>query len=106
MNPALIDIGIRRGRLLERIAHQRAALGRDVQPVCDVLQAVDHGIARVRTVSGFLKRHPGLVLAAVALLVVLKPRRAWRLAKRGFVVWRLWRTLREQFARIELRFLS
>ena len=106
MSQALIDIGIRRGRLLERIAHQRAALNRDVQPVCDVLQSVDHGIARVRTVTAFLKSHPGLVLAAVTLLVVLKPRRAWRLAKRGFLAWRLWQTLREQFVRIEQRFLS
>lgn len=106
MNQALIDIGIRRGRLLERIAHQRAALSRDVQPVCRVLHTADQAVARVRTASDFLKSHPGLVLAAVALLVVLKPRRAWHLAKRGFLVWRLWRTLREQFARIELRFLS
>lgn len=106
MNQALIDIGIRRGRLLERIVHQRAALSRDVQPVCSVLHTADQAVARVRTVTGFLRSHPGLVLAAVALLVVLKPRRAWRLAKRGFVAWRLWLTLREQFAHIEQRFLS
>ena len=106
MNQVLIDIGIRRGRLLERIAHQRAVLSRDVQPVCHVLQTADQAVARVRTASDFLKSHPALILAAVALFVVLKPRRAWRLAKRGFFIWRLWGTLREQFARLELRFLS
>lgn len=104
MNQALIDIGIRRGRLLERIANQRAALGRDVQPVCDVLQSVDHGIACVRTATGFLKTHPGVVLATLTLLLALKPRRVWRWAKRGFVAWRTWRMLRAQFSHLGLRF--
>jgi hypothetical protein len=106
MNQALIDIAIRRGRLIERIANQRSALSRDLQPVCGALHTADQAIARVRMANTFLKAHPGLVLAAVALLVALKPGRAWRLAKRGFVVWRVWRSLRGQLAGIGLRFTS
>ena len=106
MNQALLDLAIRRGRLIERIANQRAALSRELQPVCGVLHTADQTIARARTITGFLKSHPGLVLAAVALLVALKPRRAWRWAKRGFLVWRTWRSLRGQLASIGLRFTS
>jgi hypothetical protein len=106
MNQKLIDISIRRGRLIERIAYQRAALGRDMQPICGVLRTADHTIARVRTATNFLKKHPGLVLAAAALLASLKPRRVWRWAKRGFVVWRTWKTLRKQLATLGLRATS
>lgn len=106
MNQKLIDIGIRRGRLIERIANQRAILGRDIQPICGALQTTDHAIARVRSATSFLKKHPGLVLAAVALFAALKPRSVWRWAKRGFVVWRTWKILREQLAGIGLRISS
>jgi hypothetical protein len=103
MNQKLIDIGIRRGRLIERIANQRAALGRDIQPICGALHTTDQAIARVRTATRFLKKHPGLVLAAVALFVALKPGRVWRWAKRGFLVWRTWRSLRTQLASLGMR---
>jgi hypothetical protein len=103
MNQKLIDIGIRRGRLIERIANQRAAFGRDIQPICGALRKTDQAIARVRTTTSFLKKHPGLVIAAVALFAALKPRSVWRWAKRGFFVWRTWKTLRRQLAGIGLR---
>jgi hypothetical protein len=106
MNQKLKHIGIRRGRLIERIANQRATLGRDIQPICGALQTTDHAIARVRSATSFLKKHPGLVLAAVALFAALKPRSVWRWAKRGFVVWRTWKILREQLAGIGLRISS
>jgi hypothetical protein len=106
MNQKLIDIAIRRGRLIERIANQRVILARDVQPICSALQTTDHVITRVRAATGFLKKHPALVLAAVALFAALKPRGTWRWARRSFLAWRTWRTLRDQFAAIKLRSIS
>ena len=103
MDQSLIDIGIRRGRLLERIANQRKALVSDLQPVCRIVHAADHAVVRVRLFSDFLKRHPALVLASVALLVALKPYRAWRWAKRGFMLWRTWQSLRTRFAKLRRR---
>lgn len=103
MNQRLIDIGIRRGRLIERIASQRALLGEQLQPVRSVLNATDRGIAGVRSGIAYLRQHPGIVIATVALLVILKPRRAWRWAQRGFVVWRTWRMVRDQLAAFGLR---
>lgn len=102
MNQQLIEIGIRRGRLIERIATQRAILGRRVQPVHDVLDAADRTLAAVRTGTHYVKSHPGMVASVAALLVVLKPRRAWRWGRRTFIAWRTWRALREQLQHFEV----
>ncbi len=96
MNRQLIELGIRRGRLIERIATQRATLTRDLQPIHHALNTADRTLAAVRAGTDYVKRHPGLVAALVALFVVRKPRRAWRWGKRGFVAWRTWRTIRER----------
>ena len=87
-----------RGRLLERIAHQRSELGLQFIPVQKVADKGDRAIATVRSAGHYLQAHRAAVvlLAGVAatLWVVVKPGRAWRLARRGFVVWRSWRAMR------------
>ena len=55
-------------------------------------------LTATRSGAEYLRQHSGYVAAAVALLVVIKPGRAWRWAKRGFVAWRLWRSLRQRLA--------
>jgi uncharacterized protein YjiS (DUF1127 family) len=102
MTQQLIDLGIRRGRLIERIASQRALLGQQLQPVRNVLAATDRGVAGVRAGIEFLRQHPGLIVVAVALLAILKPRRTWRWAQRGFIAWRTWRAARNQLAALSL----
>ena len=96
MTQQLIDIAVRRGRLIERIAGQRALLGQQLQPIRSALHTTDQGIAGVRAGVNFVRQRPGLVAAAVALLVILKPRRVLRWGQRGFVAWRTWRTIRRQ----------
>lgn len=96
MNARLIEIGIRRGRLLERIAAQRATLGTELRPLGAALQGADRALDKLRSTGDCLKAHPGTVAAAVALLVALKPSRVWRWSKRGFVAWRTWLALRRQ----------
>ena len=97
MNAPLIELAVRRGRLIERIATQRASLVRCVQPVERALNAVDRTRTTVRTAANRIKNHLGMVAAALALLVILKPRRAWRWGRRSFVAWQTWRALRERF---------
>ena len=103
MNQQLIEIGIRRGRLIERIATQRESLGQRVQPVRRSLKLADRVLALVRSGSSYLKNHPGTVAAVITVWVALKPRRAWRWGRRAFVAWRTWRTLREQVETLESR---
>lgn len=102
MSDSLIDIGVRRGRLLERIASQRAAIGAELAPVRDALRATDRGVALLRRASDTLRRHPAMVVAGVTLFIALKPRRLWRWGRRAFVVWRSWRFLRQRLAAFNL----
>jgi hypothetical protein len=103
MNQRLIDLGIRRGRLLERIASQRSALAYQLAPLREALSVADRAVAGLRRGTDYVKQHPGLALAALAVLVIVKPCRAWRWARRGFIAWRSWVALRERFAVFGLR---
>lgn len=84
MNNDLIQLAVKRGELKARIAMQRDALGQHIWPVKNLLGAGDRAVEGVH----WLKGHPGAVVAAVAALVVVRPKRAWRLAKRAFVLYR------------------
>ncbi len=97
MNPTFVDIALQRGRLIERIATQRRSLGRQMQPVEHALDTVDRTRALVLMSAAFVRTHPGAVAAVVAVLALMKPRRAWRWGRRGFVAWRTWLSLRTYF---------
>lgn len=103
MNPRRIEIAVRRGRLIERIAVQRAALGMQLQPVSHALGIVDRVVAATRAGASYLRQHPAIVGGVVALLAAIRPRRAWRWGRRGFVAWRSWRAMRERFRVLESR---
>lgn len=77
----------RRAALLARSAVLRARLQQQAQVLDAPLALADRGVAGLC----WLRRHPQVPLAAVAVVVVLRPRRAWRLAVRA---WALWRSLR------------
>ena len=91
MNHRLIEIHRQRGRLLERIAGQRAALSRDLQPIRASLSSVDRVVGRIRSVTDYIKRHPSLVALGVAGLFMVRTDGAWRWTKRAFFAWRAWR---------------
>jgi hypothetical protein len=103
MNRRLNELHLRRGRLLERIATQRASLGRDTLPVRASLYRADRLIGGVRSVADYLKQHPSVMGLAVAALFIIKRDRAWRWAKRGFFAWRTWRLVRDKFLEFGLR---
>jgi hypothetical protein len=43
----------------------------------------------------WLRHNPEIVTATVVALVVIRPKRAWRWARRAFVGWQMWRKLRD-----------
>lgn len=95
MDKTRSELAFERVRLVERIQFQRATLVRELAPLQRVSQAGDRMTALGAEVLLFLRQHPlaiGSMLAAVALF---KPRAAWRWAKRGFFVWRGWRTVQQ-----------
>ena len=97
MKQPIDDVHLRRGRLLERIATERRALAHELKPTAASLAAADRLLARAREAADYLKQHLGVVVLAVGTLAVVRPRRAWRWARRGLLAWQTWRTLRNRF---------
>ncbi|WP_194266309.1 YqjK-like family protein [Dechloromonas sp. H13] len=91
MSASRLEVAIRHGALRARIAEQRADLTQHVAPLEAALGGADKALAGV----DWLKHHPAAVAAAVVVLVVASPKRAWRWGKRGFLVWRSWQTVRK-----------
>jgi hypothetical protein len=103
MNPGLNELHLRRGRLLERIAAQRAALRRDAQPVYGALYKTDRVLARVHAAVDYVRGHPSIALLATVALFLMKGKGVWKVAKRGFVAWRIWQTLGRKLAVLRSR---
>ena len=96
MNHRLNDLHLRRGRLLERIATQRAALGFELEPVAAALHSTDRLLGRVHAAVDYLKAHPTVVALGFAALAITKPRRTLRWSRRAYAVWQTWRVLRDR----------
>lgn len=96
MNQRLIELHLKRGQLLERIAMQRYTLAHQLVPVRIALDATDRAIGLARESARFVRQHPAGVTALVAATVVLRPRFVWRWLRRGFIVWRSWQALRSR----------
>ena len=90
MNPRLLELATRHGALKARIEQQRLQLARHAEPVAKALETGD----AVLKGADWLKRNPAIVGGTTALLALLRPRRAWRWAKRGFFLWRGWQSLK------------
>lgn len=97
MNQQLIDLHLRRGRLLERITTQRIIFGQQTQPLQTTLAATDRVLAGVQAGIYYIKTHPGVAALAVAVLFIAKPVRTWRWSARAFSVWQTWRLMRDRF---------
>lgn len=84
MNRRLVQIQVRRERLLARSAAQRDELAALLAPLRGPLAIADRGVAATQ----YVRAHPGIVALAAAVLVVVSPRRTFRWARRAYAVWR------------------
>ena len=82
----LDEIMMRKARLAERIAGQRARLADDAAALGPLISLADRGMAAVRAI----RAHPEWVAVAAGILFVLRPRRAFVWVRRGFMAWRTW----------------
>jgi hypothetical protein len=80
----------RREHLLTRSALLREEFEREARALEAPLARADQALQAL----AWLRRHPAWPAGAVGLLLVVRPRRAWRLARQGFRAWRLWRRAR------------
>jgi hypothetical protein len=77
----------RRARLQAVVAAQRETLTAQWRGVQPALRIADRGVALARSAA----RHPLLVVAAAALLVIWRPRRSLQWAQYGVMAWQLLR---------------
>ena len=103
MNHRLTELHVQRGRLLERIATQRAKLSYDAVPVSVSLDKVDRVLARVQSVTNHIKQHPGIAGLALAALFALRTKHVWRWSRRAFIAWRTLRAFSDRLAGLGLR---
>lgn len=89
MNSALIRIAERRERLVAQSAEQRRGLAQSAASWRAPLALADRAIGTLRIV----KRHPGWVLGAVLVFVVLRPGRAARWGRSVWAGWQIGRKL-------------
>lgn len=92
MNERLLELAHKRGRLTAKIQSQREQLVREAWPLQSLAQAADSGAAGLR----WLRGHPGTVGAGMALGLILRPRRVLRWARRAYLAWRGYTTLRQR----------
>jgi hypothetical protein len=94
MNEERLTLAVRHGALRARIAQQRQQLAEQALPLEAALARGDVVLSGV----DWLKHHPLAVGAAVAGVVIARPGRAWRWAKRGLFIWRGWQALRNSLS--------
>ncbi len=87
-----LELATRRGELTALIEVQRQALAANSWPLERALAAGDHA----RSGIDWLKANPAVVGAAVAAVVIARPKRVLRVARRAFALWRTWHGLRSR----------
>lgn len=85
MNGRMARLAERRERLIAQAEAQRRALAQDMAPWRTALALADQGLNAMR----FLRRHPVWLLGAVALIVALRPAKAGKWLRRGWIAWRV-----------------
>lgn len=103
MQKRLIELHLQRGRLLERIANQRHDLSVQLAPLERAVHIGDRVAAAADQCKVFVLEHPLTVTAAVATVVVLRPRGVLRWTRRALVAWRAWVTVKALLPRFLAR---
>jgi hypothetical protein len=94
MNPAIVELALKKQRLQIRAEQQREDMLARLRGVESVLDVVDRARDGVRG----LREQAPLLSAGVLLFVVLKPRLALRLVRRAWLGWMIYRKLGSRVA--------
>jgi hypothetical protein len=91
MRERLIIVAERRALLAARAQAEREALARLIAPVDGAVTTLTALLSIGRRAAIAAGRYPLIVVAGVALLVALRPRRSLAWLARGWSLWRLYR---------------
>ena len=92
MSEKLIKLAERRATLIARADSQRDLLEQATGAWRKPLALADQGLSAVH----YLRQHPALLAGAAATLALLRPRSIFRWTQRGWLAWRLTRTLKRK----------
>ena len=93
MSRKIDELLLKRGRLIERIAGQRAALRQDFVPVAQSLDTVDRGVAGIQAGLAYVPRHALAFSSAAGVLLLFRGKSALRWSARVFSLWKSWRVV-------------
>jgi hypothetical protein len=91
MNAAALELALKKQRLQIASEALREDFGRHATGLRPLFGGADLAVEGVR----WVRRNPQLVVAAGVALLVARPKRAWRWARRGFFGWQAWQKLRQ-----------
>lgn len=91
MNPTTLELALKKQRLQIASDTLRAEFGLYAAGLAPAFSGADYAVESVR----WLRRNPQVAVAAGVALAVIRPKRAWRWARRAFVGWQVWRKLRD-----------
>ena len=91
MNPTTLELALKKQRLQIASDTLRTEFGLFAAGLAPAFSGADCTVEGVR----WLRRNPEVAVAAGVALVVIRPKRAWRWARRAFVGWQVWRKLSE-----------
>jgi hypothetical protein len=89
VNPRLAAIEAKRARLIERAACEREDVAVALQSLAPALGFIDRCVGALR----FVIARPPLLAGLALVLALLRPRRAFKWARRVFGVWQSYRWL-------------
>ena len=101
MRERLLALAERRARLAARAQSERATIGALLAPADGAAALAASLLQIARRAMERAGRQPLVVVAGVALLVALRPRRALTWISRGWSLWRLYRGARGWWLRFE-----
>ena len=90
MNPGMLELALRKQRLQIASESLRADFGDYAAGLRPVFTGADYVVDGAR----WLYRNPQVVIATAVALVVIRPKSAWRWARRAFVGWQVWQKVR------------
>ena len=89
MNSVTLELALKKQRLLIASESLRIGFGRHAAGLAPVFAGADCAVDGAR----WLRRNPQIVVAAAVALLVIRPQRAWRWARRAFIGWQAWQKL-------------
>ncbi len=90
MNPTTLELALKKQRLQIASESLRADFGDYASGMRPLFTGADYAVEGAR----WVRRNPEVVVAGAAVLIVVRPKSAWRWARRAFVGWQLWQKLR------------